>query len=123
MVKGSAEERSGAQGPARLGPGLRVVGHVRGDGDLCVQAKIEGDVAVSGHLSLEPPGQVVGTLSAGSVLVAGEIEGDVTAQGTVAITATGQLRGDVRAKELSLEPGGRFDGRIDAEFDLPEAIA
>ena len=52
------------------------------------------------------------------------LEGEAVAlEGAVTITATGQLNGDVKAAEFSLEEGGQFRGRVEANFDLPEAIA
>jgi cytoskeletal protein CcmA (bactofilin family) len=108
---------------AVLGQGLRVRGRVRGDGDLRIEAQVEGDVSVSGALELGEGSRVQGAVSASSVAIAGELEGDIEAQGAVSIGATGALRGDVVAGEITLEEGGRFHGTIQADFDLPKAIA
>lgn len=108
---------------AVLGRGLRVRGRVRGEGDLRVEAQIEGDVVVSGALQLEDGASIHGGVEAASLVVAGTLEGDVSARGTIAITASGSLRGDVSAAELSLDEGGTFVGNVDADFDLPKAIA
>ena len=116
MAKGSGEA-------AVLGRGLKVRGRVRGQGDLRIEANIEGDVNVTGALELGEGGSVHGGVTAHSVAIHGEIEGDIEAKGAVAIAATGVLRGDVSASELVLEEGGRFHGTLAAEFDLPDAIA
>ncbi len=108
---------------AVLGRGLKVRGRVRGDGDLRIEAEIEGDVTVTGALELGEGSVVKGGVSARSVAISGEVEGDVEAKGAVAIGATGALRGDVTAGELVLEEGGRFHGTLQADFDLPDAIA
>jgi cytoskeletal protein CcmA (bactofilin family) len=123
MVKGSAASRSADVEPAVLGQGLRVVGRVRGQGDLRIEAEVEGDVSVTGNLHLDEVGQITGSVDAESVVVAGSLNGDATARGAVAITATGRVRGTIRAPELSLEEGGGLEGDVEAEFDLPEAIA
>ena len=107
-----------------LGHGLRVVGRVRGDGDLRVEAEIRGEVSVSGELHLEPGASVTGGLTASSIVVAGNLEGDAVATtGTVTITSTGSVHGDIEADEVSLEEGGRFHGAVSAQFDLPEDLA
>ncbi len=106
-----------------LAKGLRVRGRVHGRGDLRVEAQIEGDVVVDGALELEAGGAVAGAVQAASVTVAGELVGDVIARTSVAITASGSVQGNIKATELSLQEGGRFIGEIDADFDLPEAIA
>jgi cytoskeletal protein CcmA (bactofilin family) len=123
MVKGSASERSEGLPTAVLGRGLRVVGRVRGDRDLRVEADIEGDVSVGGTLHLDEASRIVGSVEADVLIVAGRVEGDVSARKSVTITGTGNVRGTVSAPEVSLEEGGGLDGRIDAEFDLPPGLA
>lgn len=108
---------------AVLGKGLRVRGRVRGDGDLRVEANIEGDVVVDGTLELDTGCTVVGGVEAESVTVSGDLTGDVNVRGSVAITATGSVQGNIKAAGLSLEEGGRFIGEVDADFALPDAIA
>ena len=109
--------------PAVLGKGLHVHGRVRGDGDLRVEAQIEGDVVVSGNLELDEGASIAGGVEADAVVVAGVLTGDVSARGAVAITASGKVEGDIKAAELSLAEGGSFVGSVNADFDLPEAIA
>ena len=106
-----------------LGKGIRVRGRVRGDGDLRVEGTIEGDILVSGAFELGAGATVQGAIQAAAVTVAGAVEGDVAADGPVAIAASGRVRGDVKASELTLDEGGVFVGRIDTDFELPDAIA
>lgn len=108
---------------AVLGQGLRVRGRVRGDGDLRVEAHIEGEIAVSGALELGEEANVTGAVSAESVVVAGSLEGDVSAEVEIVVTASGKLRGDINAPGLVLEEGGQFHGTVSAEFELPDALA
>jgi cytoskeletal protein CcmA (bactofilin family) len=123
MVRGSAGTRPGAADGAVLGRGLRVVGRVRGEGDLQIEAEVQGDVSVGGTLELAEPARVTGSVDADAVVVAGQLDGDVTARTSVAITASGRLRGSIKAPEVSLQEGGSLDGRIEADVELPEAIA
>jgi cytoskeletal protein CcmA (bactofilin family) len=118
-----AERDSAVLGAAVLGKGLQVRGRVRGDGDLHVDAQIDGDVSVSGALELGEDGSLSGSLSAASALIRGSLDGEVDVSGHLVISASGSVRGDVRAAELTLDEGGSFEGSIEAEFDLPEAIA
>lgn len=108
---------------AVLGRGLRVRGRVRGDGDLRVEAQVEGEVSVGGALELGEGAAVRGDVSGDTVTIAGDLDGDVTARGEVVVAAGGSLRGDVHAAGLVLEEGGTFHGMVSAEFDLPDAIA
>ncbi len=108
---------------AVLGKGLRVRGRVQGEGDLRIEAAIEGDVVVDGTLDLGDTAIVAGTVDAQRVTVAGELTGDVNAREEVDITATGSVQGNIKASALTLEEGGRFIGEIDTDFDLPDTIA
>ena len=116
MAKGATEA-------AVLGSGLRVRGRVHGDGDLRIEAHVEGDVTVSGALELAEGAEVRGGVSARTITIAGALEGDVASRGEVVITATGSLRGDIEASGLVLEEGGNFQGTIASDFELPDAIA
>ncbi len=122
-MRGSAAARRSNPDQAVLGKGLHVRGRVQGDGDLRIEAAIEGDVSVSGELSLDEGGSISGTVEAQSLVVSGELEGDVHApQGSVAITASGQVRGNIHAATLSVDEGAQLDGQVEAEFDLPEQL-
>jgi len=90
---------------------------------LRVEANVEGDIEVSGALELASGAAVTGGVQAQSVVVAGALEGDINARGPVTITTSGSLRGEVSASELQLEEGGQLVGTVEAEFDLPDAIA
>jgi len=109
--------------PAVLGKSVRVRGRVKGDGDLRIEGSVEGDITVSGALELAEGAQVSGAVNGGSVTISGALQGDAIASGAVAVTAGASMRGDVHAAEFSLDEGASFEGRVDAEFDLPEAIA
>jgi cytoskeletal protein CcmA (bactofilin family) len=115
-------KRSGG-GTAVLGKGLRVRGRVRGDGDLRVEADVEGDVVVSGRLELAEGATVTGSVQATSLVVEGTLDGDLAVEGSVAIAASGRVSGDVKAAEFTLDEGASFVGQVDADFDLPDAIA
>jgi cytoskeletal protein CcmA (bactofilin family) len=106
-----------------LGRGARVRGRVSGDGDLRVEGQIEGDVAVSGELSIEEGGTLTGDVDAGAVTIGGTLTGDVASRGPVAIRASARVEGNMGGAEVSLEEGASFFGRIDAEFDLPAELA
>ncbi len=112
----------GSSETAVLGGGLVVVGKVRGDSDLRVDAKVEGDVDVAGRLELGASALVDGKLTAASVLVEGTLSGDIESSGPVTIRAQANVRGDVQTSEFSLEEGASFVGRVDADFDLPDVL-
>jgi len=96
---------------------------VQGDGDLRIEGTIEGDVSISGELTLDEGASVSGTAEAQSLIIAGELEGDIHAPaGSVTITSSGQVRGSIQAATLSVDEGAQLDGQVEAEFDLPEPL-
>ena len=122
MVRGPAAAR-GEETASILGRGARVRGRVAGDGDLRVEGQVEGDVAISGELTIEEGATVTGDVGAGDLIVGGTLRGDVAARGAVAVRATAHVEGNLGGAEVSLDEGASFHGRIDAEFDLPSELS
>jgi cytoskeletal protein CcmA (bactofilin family) len=127
MARGSAAvERVRTREPGEasvLGRGARVRGRVGGEGDLRVEGHVEGDVRLTGELSIEDGGAITGDVEASSVVIAGALTGDVAARGSVTIRATARVEGSMGGAEVSLEEGASFTGRIEAEFDLPAELS
>jgi cytoskeletal protein CcmA (bactofilin family) len=129
MVRGLAAARGASSaggsdgGPSILGRGARVRGRIGGEGDLRVEGQVEGDVVVSGELSIEEGASVTGDVGAAALVVGGALKGDVEARGAVALRATAEVEGNLSGAEVSIEEGASFHGRIDAEFDLPAELS
>jgi len=126
MARGSAVERSRtsetSEAASVLGRGARVRGRVSGDGDLQVEGQIEGDVTLSGELSIDEAGSITGDVDAAAVTIAGVLQGNVASRGAVTIRAGAKVEGNMGGAEVSLEEGASFVGRIEAEFDLPAEL-
>lgn len=105
-----------------LGRGARVRGRVSGDGDLRVEGAVEGDVTLSGELLIEEGAEVTGNVDAHVVTVNGALSGDVVARGPITIRAGAKVKGSLGGTEISLEEGADFDGRIEAQFDMPKEL-
>jgi cytoskeletal protein CcmA (bactofilin family) len=119
MVRGPAAARSTSDdGASILGRGARVRGRIGGEGDLRVEGQVEGDVTITGELTIDEGASVTGDVGAGAVVIGGALRGDVTARGAVTVQATAQVEGNLGGAEVSLEEGASFHGRIDAQFDL-----
>lgn len=105
-----------------LGRGARVRGRIGGDGDLRVEGHVEGDVRISGQLAIEEGGAVTGDVEATAVVIGGALTGDIAAGGPITIRAGARVAGNLGNSEVVLEEGASFEGRIDAEFDLPAGL-
>ena len=113
---------SAAVDASQIGAGTRIRGRVTGEGDLVIGGHVEGDVVVSGDVTIEDGARCTSNVEGHAVSVAGELSGDVAASGPVTIGATARLRGNVRGSQISMEDGASFAGRIDCEFDLPPGL-
>jgi cytoskeletal protein CcmA (bactofilin family) len=92
-----------------------VRGNVRGDTSLEILGRVEGDVGVTGDLSLGPDAVVVGTVSGARVLISGSVEGDVTGTEAVVVGDTGRVIGDVLAPRIGVSEGAHIQGSVRTE--------
>jgi cytoskeletal protein CcmA (bactofilin family) len=94
MVRTASEDGSDAV----IGRTTRVRGRVSGDGDLLIEGHVDGDITLSGDLTIAEGGRAVSAVEAEAVTLRGELEGDVRARGLVRIEAGAKLRGDVQGE-------------------------
>lgn len=90
-------------------------GNVRGDGSLEILGRVEGDVGVTGDLSLGPDAVVVGALSGARVVIGGSVQGDVTGTEAVLISETGSVIGDLSAPRIGMSEGAHLQGSVRTE--------
>lgn len=101
-----------------VGPGTRVIGRVSGNGGLCIEGSVKGDVNVNGDTEIAEGGRVEGNLQGAGLDIGGTLLGDARASGAIAVRSTAQVRGELRASEISIEAGARVSVRLDTEFEL-----
>lgn len=117
-----ARTRTGADTEAVIGRSTRVRGRVSGDGDLRVEGAVEGDISLSGDLTITDGARAASNVEARAVTVAGELEGDVRAQGVVHIEVGARVRGDIQGELVAIDEGAEFNGRLIADFELPPEL-
>lgn len=97
-----------------VGQGLRIITK----GTLQVDGKIEGDV-VGNEVIIGEKGEVVGVVSAETVVVRGQVQGTIKGQ-RVTLQASAHVEGDVHHQELTVEQGAHLDGRVRRPKDPAE---
>ena len=95
-----------------IGSSSVIRGNVRGEGSLEILGRVEGDVGISGDLSLGPDAVVVGTLSGARIVIGGSVQGDVTGTEAVVITETGRVVGDLTAPRIGMSEGALVRGSV-----------
>lgn len=99
-------------GSITLGPRDSLEGKLVMEGDLQIFGTVQGQVEVSGDVSLEDGSTVKATVEASNISVRGSLEGEVMARGRLLIAGSGGVTGNVRVARLAVEDGASFNGNI-----------
>jgi cytoskeletal protein CcmA (bactofilin family) len=115
VVGGRIRHRGGdghAAGNITLGPKDSLIGKLTFDGDIRVSGKVEGDLKVTGDVSVDDGGNESATVEGNNVNVRGNLTGNVTAKGKLSVGGAGTVMGDVKVARLSVEDGGTLNGNV-----------
>ncbi|MBC8067447.1 MAG: polymer-forming cytoskeletal protein [Deltaproteobacteria bacterium] len=105
-----------------LGPQITVRGALSGEEDLVVEGRLEGSVALAGHLVVAPSGVLEADLDVTSVEVHGQVRGDIVASRSITIERGAQVAGNCRAPRVIIHDGARFDGAVEMDVQLPDGL-
>ncbi len=105
-----------------IGKGIQIRGNMSGSGDLIIEGRVEGHVALQDHLTVEDSGTVVADVETQELTVNGKMSGNIDASQRVSISSTATVVGDIRAPRVVIEDGARFRGNIEMEVPLPKDI-
>ena len=96
-----------------IGAGTFVRGHVRGEGDLELYGRVEGDIEVDGDVTLGEGSLVKGSVSGRRLVVQGAVAGDLTAAASIALEQGARVVGDLRAPSIGVGEGALVRGRVE----------
>jgi cytoskeletal protein CcmA (bactofilin family) len=97
-----------------IGAQTHVAGSLRGDEDLKVLGRVDGNIHSGRGLTVEASGVVVAeTVEVGSAIVHGTVVGNISASELVHICEGGRVVGDLQAPRVILAEGALFRGMID----------
>jgi cytoskeletal protein CcmA (bactofilin family) len=103
---------SGTTPSVTLGPRDSLEGKLTLEGDLHILGTAQGQLKVSGDVSIESKATVHAPIEASNVDVRGQLEGDVTAKGRLVLSGSGALNGNVKVTRLTVEDGATLNGTI-----------
>ncbi|NBI10441.1 polymer-forming cytoskeletal protein [Colidextribacter sp. OB.20] len=92
-----------------IAQGITFTGVIRGEGNVQIEGRLEGEIDLRGGVTIAPSGTVQGPIAADAVRVAGNVEGSITARDHLCLERTGAIHGDVATASLIVE-NGRLDG-------------
>ncbi len=105
-----------------IGKGIQIRGNLSGSGDLIVEGRVEGNVSLQDHVTVDDSGVVVADIETRELTVNGKMSGNIDASERVSISTTATVIGDVRAPRIVIEDGARFRGNIEMDVPLPKDI-
>ncbi len=93
-----------------LGAGSICKGSVKVDGGLRIDGTVDGEVVVSGTLTVGREGVITGDVTASQAVVGGKIQGTVRAEQQLELQSGSRLEGDIFTRSLIIEDGVFFEG-------------
>lgn len=109
--------------PCHLGREITVRGTLVGEEDLVVEGRLEGRVALAGHLTVAEPGILEADIEVDSIEVHGQVVGDIIATRSITIAQAARVDGNVRAPRVMISDGAQFRGKVEMVVDLPDHLA
>jgi cytoskeletal protein CcmA (bactofilin family) len=96
-----------------IAPGLFLRGELRGEDDLIIQGRVEGEITLKQHLTVETTGVIVADVQTKNITIKGEMRGNMTAEDKVEIHQGARVVGNITAPRVVIAEGARFKGHID----------
>ena len=96
-----------------IAPGLFLRGELRGEDDLIIEGRVEGEITLKKHLTVETTGVIVADVQTQNITIKGELRGNMTAVEKVEIHQGARVVGNITAPRIVIAEGARFKGHID----------
>lgn len=112
-----ATSGSAASMTSVIGRSARVVGRIAGDGDVEVQGFVEGEIAVTGEVTIAAEGMVGAGVKGRRLVVRGAVKGDLTGEVAIVIESGARVVGDVRAPRVTIAEGALVRGFVQTSDD------
>lgn len=105
-----------------IGKGIVIRGSLSGGDDLVIEGRVEGQINLKNHLTIEQTGNVQADIRAEELTINGEASGNIDAGARVAINSAARVSGDIKAPRVVIEDGAVFNGSIEMDVKLPDDI-
>ncbi len=95
-----------------FGQGIFLRGSIRGEGDLEIRGRIEGDVEVSGEVIIAEGALVKADVSARRITVRGAVAGNLTGEDGVRLEDGARVVGDLHGATIGISEGALLRGNV-----------
>jgi cytoskeletal protein CcmA (bactofilin family) len=95
-----------------VGQGIFLRGSIRGEGDLEIRGRIEGDVEVGGEVTIADGALIKADVTARRITVRGAVAGNLTGEEGVRLEDGARVVGDVRGASIGIAEGALLRGNV-----------
>ena len=101
-------------GKTIIGEGVIIEGKICGAGNVIIEGSMKGNVELAeSSITVGPQGRLEGEITAKDAVISGQVMGKINAAGTVNIARHADFCGDIKAKNISIDDGAFFKGKIE----------
>jgi cytoskeletal protein CcmA (bactofilin family) len=95
-----------------IGQGIFLRGSIKGDGDVEIRGRIEGDVEVAGEVTISEGALVKADVTARRITVRGAVAGNLTGEDGVRLEEGARVVGDLRGAGIGIAEGALLRGNV-----------
>jgi len=95
-----------------IGQGIFLRGSIKGDGDVEIRGRIEGDVEVAGEVTIGEGALVKADISGRRIVVRGSVAGNLTGEDGVRLEEGARVVGDLRGAGIGIAEGALLRGNV-----------
>lgn len=99
-----------------IGRDTFIRGNVRGEGDLEIHGRVEGEVEIAGAVTVVAGALVKADISARAIVVGGALVGNLTADEVLRLEEGARVVGDLRAPTIGVAEGALFRGNVETDM-------
>jgi cytoskeletal protein CcmA (bactofilin family) len=100
-----------------IGKATRVRGRLTGKADVDVQGFVEGEITVSGDVTVDSSGIVDASVRGRRLLIRGAVRGDLLGEESVTLADGARVVGDIRAPRVAIALGALARGSVETVED------
>lgn len=105
-----------------IGKSVRLDGDLKADEALTIAGKFKGSINIpKSQVNIAKDSYVEANVSAAEIKIQGQIRGDVQGVKRVELTSTADLVGELNTREIRVEEGAVFRGRVNIITDRDES--
>jgi len=93
-----------------LADDIEFFGSIEGSKTLLIKGKVEGKINLSDELFIGKESEIIAECKLESLTLEGKLEGNIEASNTVSLRKGAFLKGDIKAKEIEIQKGVKFNG-------------